>query len=384
MKIVFITESLVLLGGTEKILTEKANYLAQHFGYDVTIITCTQPNDQPNAFPLSKVVKQINLGIPYYMQYRYGYPKRLWIKIKIGKELKEKITEAIRQLTPDILISTVGFRADHISKIDCKAKKIIECHEARYFVKADLDRRRSFFTRLYVNLYKRQKYIQTIEKNADVIVTLTDGDKQLWKKAKHVEVIPNFSTMQVSHYSDYKNKRIIAVGRLSPEKGYERLFEVWRLVSSKYSDWVLDIFGEGKLHNDLNRSIQKSGLKNIHIHHATTNISQEYTNSSIYVMTSRLEGFGLALLEAMKHGLPCIAFDCPFGPGSIIIDNQNGYLIEDDNITLFAEKLSLLMESEDTRKAFSAAAIERAKDFAVDSVMNKWKLLFEKIVEQES
>lgn len=380
MKIVFITESLVPHGGTEKILTEKANYLSECFGYNITIVTCTQNNDQSNAFPLSKTVKQINLCVPYYRQYHYGYPKRLWIKRELNKELKEEITKTILQLNPDIMICTAGFKADIINEIDCRAKKITECHEARYFVMADLDRNRTLFSRLYMSLYKRQKYFQTIEKNTDVVVTLTEGDKQLWRKAKHVEVIPNFSTMQVSQYSDYRNKRIIAVGRLSPEKGYERLIEVWKLVSPEFPEWSLDIFGDGKLRDELTTTIQNANLKNIYIHNATSNISEEYAKSSICVMSSHLEGFGLTLLEAMKHGIPCVAFDCPFGPGSIIKDGKCGFLVDDSNIPLFAEKLGLLMKNENTRKSFSAAAIERSKDFSVDSIMNRWKQLFESLV----
>ena len=380
IKIVFIAESLVPHGGTEKILTEKANYLSDNFGYDITIITCTQPNEQPNAFPLSKTVRQINLSIPYYRQYRYRYPKRLWVKQELNKQLKKAITESILQLNPDITICTAGFKADIINTIGCRAKKITECHEARYFVMADLDRRRTWFSRLYMNLYKRKKYFQTIEKNADVVVTLTEGDKQLWRKAKHVEVIPNFSTMQVSQFSDSTNKRIIAVGRLSPEKGYERLIEIWKSVSPQFPEWSLDIFGEGKLHDELTSTIQNANLKNIHIHNATSDISEEYAKSSICVMSSYLEGFGLVLLEAMKHGIPCVAFDCPFGPGSIIKDDQCGFLVDDSNIPLFAEKLGLLMKNENTRKSFSAAAIERSKDFSVDSIMNKWKQLFENLL----
>lgn len=380
MKIVFITESLVPVGGTEKILTEKANYLADSFNYDVTIITCTQPNNQPNAFPLSKNVKQVNLCVHYYRQYHYSYPKRFWIKRNTDKELKKKITISIQQLTPDCIISTVGFRADIICTLKCKAAKIIECHEARYFVKADIDRCRSFFSHIYMDFYQRKKYLRTVEKKADVVVTLTDGDKHLWRKAKRVEVIPNFSTMHVSQYSDYKSKRIIAVGRLSPEKGYERLLEIWGLIWHVYPDWSLDIFGEGKLRDKLNTTIRKKGLKNIYIHNATPNISQEYAKSSIYVMTSHLEGFGLALLEALKHGIPCIAFDCPFGPSNLIKENQCGYLIEDGNIPRFVEKLSSLMRNENTRKSFSSEAIERAKVYSVESVMNCWKQLFESIV----
>ena len=208
MRIVYVIESLVLMGGSEKILTEKANYLSEHFNYDITIITCTQSNEQPNAFPLSKLVKQINLNIPYYRQYHYGYPKRVWIKHKINTEFKEKLTKVFQNLSPDIIICLAGFRADIISSIKCKAKKIVECHEARYFVMSDFDKRKSILSRIYTNVYQRWHYFRTIEKNADIVVSLTEGDKKLWKNAKRVEVIPNFSTMHVLHYSDLKKKRI--------------------------------------------------------------------------------------------------------------------------------------------------------------------------------
>ena len=380
MRIVYVIESLVLMGGSEKILTEKANYLSEHFNYDITIITCTQSNEQPNAFPLSKLVKQINLNIPYYRQYHYGYPKRVWIKHKINTEFKEKLTKVFQNLSPDIIICLAGFRADIISSIKCKAKKIVECHEARYFVMSDFDKRKSILSRIYTNVYQRWHYFRTIEKNADIVVSLTEGDKKLWKNAKRVEVIPNFSTMHVLHYSDLKKKRIIAVGRLSPEKGYERLINVWETVSPKHPDWSLDIFGDGRLRDELNNLILEKKLKNICIRKATPNISQEYVNSSICVMTSHLEGFGLVLLEALMHGLPCVAFDCPFGPGSIIEDHKNGFLIKDGDIVQYAERLGLLMSDISLRESFSSYAIEHVKKFSVNTVMHQWIRLFEIII----
>lgn len=376
MKIVYITESMIRYGGTEKIITEKANYLSDQLGYDVTIVSCTQPFDQPNAFNLSPTVKQINLNFPYYKPYRYGYPKRLWMKIKADKDLKKKIEETIIQLNPDILIGLLCFKADIISKINCHAKKIIECHETRYYSLADVEHNRSFISNLFMTIYQRNKYFRTIENNADVVVTLTNGDEKLWDKAKHVEVIPNFSTMQVENNYNYRNKRIIAVGRLSPEKGYDRLLNIWEQVSHKHPDWQLDIFGEGKMRDNLNDTITNQKIKNICIHHASSHISEEYVKSSIFVMTSYYEGFPLTLLEALKHGIPCIAYNCPFGPSSIILDNKCGYLVEDGNNQQFVEKLCKLIENNDIRRNFSMAAIERDKSFSVDNVMNLWKKLF--------
>ena len=382
MKIVYIIESLVIKGGTERILTEKANYLSNCYGYEVYIITCTQQIEDSNAYKLSDSVKQINLAIPFYSQYKYKYPKRLWVKHSMQNKIRGCLTTTVQQINPDILIGIGHFKANIISSIKCHAKKIIECHEARFFTQSGFGQHQKIYSKLYLRLY-RFFYFRTIEKNADSIVTLTSGDKKLWKKTKHIEVIPNFTTMPIQKYSTCDTKRVIAVGRLGWEKGYHRLLDIWKSVIDKHEDWELDIFGEGELESELRSYIEKNNIKNIIIHKNTDNISLEYGNSSICVMTSYYEGFALVLLEALKHGVPCIAFDCPFGPGSIIQNDKCGFLVENGNTQLYAEKLSILMENEKLRKVFSFAAKERAKDFSVDKIMRQWKRLFESLIQNK-
>lgn len=376
MTIVYVMESLVPKGGTERIISEKANYLAEQYKYNVYIITCTQQQDQPNAFQLSSSVHQIKLAIPYYSQYCYKYPKRFFVKLSINKKLKEAIIEAVQQINPDILIGIGHYKADLISSIKCRAKKIIECHETRQFTLLETGNKKSLISHINTFLFRNQ-YFQTIEKNADAVITLTEGDRNNWKKAHYTEAIPNFSTMSVSEYSDCEQKRIIAVGRLEWEKGYERLINIWEVISIQHPEWSLDIFGEGTQSNNLKEIISNRKIKRVQIHHATNDISKEYANSSICVLTSYFEGFALVLLEALKHGVPCVAFDCPNGPRNIINDNQCGFLIENGNTSLFIEKLNLLIEKESLRKEFSQKAIERAKAFDIDFVMKKWKELFE-------
>ena len=378
MTIVYVMESLVPKGGTERIISEKANYLAEQYKYNVYIITCTQQQDQPNAFQLSSSVHQKKLAIPYYSQYCYKYPKRFFVKLSINKKLKEAIIEAVQQINPDILIGIGHYKADLISSIKCRAKKIIECHEARFFTQSGMANHQNVLSKLFTKFY-RKLYFRTIERKADVIVTLTEGDKLLWNKAKRIEVIPNFLNIQVSQISSCHSKRVIAVGRLSWEKGYDRLIDIWELVSRKSPDWQLDIFGEGELEKNLSYKIAKKHINNITIHPTTNNISYEFSKSSICVMTSYYEGFALVLLEALKHGVPCVAYDCPFGPASIIEDNRCGYLIDNGNINVFAKKLCTLMNDENARKEFSKESIKRSKDFAIDTIMGKWINLFESL-----
>lgn len=377
-KIVYILESLACTGGVERIVTEKANYLAEHYGYDVSLIVCTQRPDQPNAFQLSKTVKQYYLSIPLYSQYRYKYPKRLWKKYKINKNLNTSISEQIHQIKPDIIIGIAHFRANNICDINYNAKIIIECHEARLYTHSGMSQHKSTYRKLYKNFF-RIKYFKTIEKKADVVVTLTEGDKRLWSKAKRTVVIPNFSNMPIHKMSTCDTKRIIAVGRLSWEKGYDRLLKIWKNIDKKYPNWQLDIFGEGELESYLRDIVTKDNLNNVGIHKFTNNISDEYSKSSIFVMTSYYEGFPLVILEALKHGVPCIAFNCPFGPASLIEDNECGFLIEDNNYEQFYEKLSLLMIDEHLRKLFSDTAIKRSEAFTIDLIMEQWKTLFESL-----
>ena len=366
-------------GGTERMITEKVNYLSERFGYDITIITCFQLANEDNSFKKSERVKQINLEIPYFSQYKYKYPKRLWVKWKMNRLLKKSINQAVKQINPDILIGVSRFKANYISSIKCRAKRIIECHEVKYNTIYDPSEKHSFLTSLFLNLYSFY-YFYTTERNADAIVTLTEGDKMLWKRAKRVEVIPNFSTMYISQISDCTSKRVIAVGRLAWEKGFERLIEAWSIVCHKHSDWHLDIYGEGRMFDTLKELVQIHKARNLTFHPNSPNISQEYATSSICAVTSYFEGFSLVILEAMRHGVPCVAFDCPFGPSSIINDASCGFLVENGDIRLFAERLCRLIENVELRKQFSKAAIEKASTYDVNTIMNKWKVLLEELV----
>ena len=339
LRVAYFLESLVAFGGVERVLSDKANYMAIYFDYEVYIITCAQKPEQPNAFLLHDSVKQVYLNVPYYEQYNYGYPKRLF---------------------------------------PCRAKKVIESHEARPFTMSGLSQYRNFLSSIYMKFY-RIKYLHTIERHADVVVSLTEGDAHEWRKSRRVEVIPNFSLMPIEEYSNCETKRIIAAGRLSWEKGYDRLISVWEIVSKRFPDWKLDIFGNGNLQESLENEIKSREIENLTIHPPTKSIGHEYANSSICVLTSYFEGFALVLLESLRHGVPCIAFDCKFGPRSIIEDGTCGYLVEDGNIQLFADKLSKLIEEDDERLQLSFMSVEHARSFDVYGTMTKWKTLFEEL-----
>lgn len=378
MKIVYVIDSLASRGGAERILSEKMGYLALYDKYEVYVITCYQnPAQQLNAYPLSEKVRQIDLKIPYYSQYHYRYPVRLWKKLQIYRSLKNKLAAMVKSIDPDVLTGLGYFQADVVTGIQCRAKKIVELHEARIFTLSDHGLNRSFFSRLYMRIY-RWNYFRTVERQADVVVSLTKGDAYEWRKAKRVEVIPNFTMMPVADDQSPREKRVIAVGRLEWQKGFDRLIDLWAVVGKHYPDWRLDIYGSGSLEKDLRQQILSLGLDSqVSIQPFTEHIREEYLRSSVFVLTSRFEGFSLVLLEAAQSGLPCVAFDCPFGPSDLIEDGQSGFLVPDGDTNVFIERLETLLGDESMRQRFSQCAINYVQKFCVDTIMQQWKTLFE-------
>lgn len=379
MKILYVIDSLAKKGGTERIVTEKMNYLAHHYGYDVTVVTCFQnPDITPNTYELSPKVRQIGLGIPFFSHYDKGYPHRLYLKWKFRRRLVRELTAAVRAADPDILIGLAYFRADVVCGIRCRAKKIIESHDARQFTLQMQGLSRHWFSELYMKVF-RPWYFREIEQKADVVVTLTNGEAHEWVGARRVLVIPDFSAMPVSALSTGEQKRMLAVGRLEWQKGFDRLIDAWAIVSLQHLDWRLDIIGSGSLENQLRRRITDAGLTNVSITPFTHQISQEYAHSSILVVSSHFEGLSLVLIEAMRHGVPCVAFDCPYGPSDVIVEGQCGLLARNDDIGDLAAKMGHLMSDDAMRRRMSVAAVERAKIFNLDETMQKWKNLFEEL-----
>ena len=197
--------------------------------------------------------------------------------------------------------------------------------------------------------------------------------------AKRVEIIPNMLTITPKKVTDYRTKRVISAGRFMSEKGFDRLLNAWNIINNKFCDWHLYIFGNGDRtpYQKLADQYQLAGT--VHLMPATEDIAKEFSQSSIYVMSSRYEGFGLVLAEAMSCGLPCVSFDCPYGPRDIITDGEDGLLAQDGNIEDLAQKMEQLMADVELRKSMGTKAIHNIARYQPQAIMAKWTNLFESI-----
>ncbi|HFP7709165.1 TPA: glycosyltransferase, partial [Campylobacter jejuni] len=216
----------------------------------------------------------------------------------------------------------------------------------------------------------------------DNLVILSNKQINEWKKYhKNINVIPNFIPFISEKTSDYKQKNILSIGRMTSndEKGFLRLIEIWKMVQKdkKYQNWTLTIVGEGELKNTIKEKIKENKLKNIILKPFTKEIEKEYLNASIYVMTSKWEGFGMVLIESANYQFPSIAFDINTGPSDIIENEKSGFLINDGDLDGFANKLYVLMDDENLRKTMGGVPKDIVETkFSKEVIIQKWEKLF--------
>ena len=369
MRILYVNDSLAIWGGLERILVEKMNFLADEYNYDVHIVTADQ-GDHPIPFKLSSRVFFHDLGIQFHKKYKYHGLRRFLIDWRLHRIYIDRLRKYIKRVEPDVISCTRLFLLVPVLKAKGKIPLIVESHTScksyQYEVSGFLKKMREYY-------YVRQT------KKAQIIVSLTEGDAADWKcYNKNVCVIPNFVHLNdTGHFSDCSSKSVIFIGRFSKQKDICSLIKIWNLVYQNNREWQLHIFGGyGDQYEELLPVIRHAESQNVYVHETTYRIFDEYLKSSILVLTSLYEPFGLVLPEAMSCGLPVVAFDCPYGPASIISDGVDGYLIKNRDINVFAEKISTLINSISLRKNLGLKGIASSQRFNATEVMPLWKQLF--------
>ena len=381
MKIIYALEAVNLSGGYDRVIIEKANYLAEH-GCNVIIAVTSHALAKP-YYPISNQVRVVDFGLDFHKQYGHSLFYRAWIYFSMMYRYRRVLRDFLYSEKPDVVITSLGREIDFITDIHDGSVKIGESHIAREYVRnLHLMEQRGGVHRLIAKYWRGK-----LEKNVgklDTLVLLTQHDADSWSSFAKTKVIPNCLPFYPNNASLCENKKVIFVGRLCEQKGLEYLIKTWELVSKKHKDWTLHMYGEGEQKPLLNHLIQEAGLENtVIVHQPTLQIMEKYLESSIFLLTSRFEGFGMVLIEAMACGVPVVSFNCPWGPADIITDGVDGFLVEYLNIEEAANRICQLMEDDNLRKKMGLVARANVKRYERNVIMNRWMNLFEERIASE-
>lgn len=379
MKLIYCTHSICNPGGMERVLANKVIYLLERLHWEIMVVTTDQKGRSP-FYTFPQEVRKVDLGINYSDDNSKGTLRKITSYLYRRSKHKKRLTALLKQEKPDIVISLYPSESSFIPNIKDGSKKVLELHFCKFF-RLQYGRKGLLG---WIDRW-RTKQDERIVRRFDKFVVLTHEDNEYWGELPNIEVIPNAALHVSDRYSDVSRHRVIAVGRLDYQKGFDRLIEAWEIVQkdNRYSDWQLDIFGQGEWLDMLQKMIIDLKLSGtVHINKPTNQIEQEYADSSLIVMTSHYEGFGMVLVEAMASGVPAIAFDCKCGPKDIIQEGVNGLLVPDNDIAGLAQAMMRLMGNETLRKRLSENAKAIVNTYSEEAVMSKWISLFTSLVEK--
>lgn len=372
MKFVYCHCSVYNPGGMERVLLNKVRWLVAH-GHEVLVVT-TDQQGRPPFYKYPEGVRIIDLGVNYSLDNEKPLYKRIPSYLRKRRLHLQRLTELLMREKADIVVSLYPSESSFIPSIKDGSKKVLELHFNKFF-RLQYNRKGLLG---WIDRW-RTKQDERLVRKFDKFVVLTQEDKGYWGGLPNIEVIPNAAMRMADKHSDVSQKRVIAVGRLDYQKGFDRLIQAWELVqkASKYGDWQLDIFGQGEWKEMLQRMIDERGLRETaHINRPTANIGEEYARSSMLVMSSHYEGFPMVMIEAMACGLPVVSFDYKCGPKDIIQDGVNGLLVRDGDIEGLANAMMRLMENGEERKTMGRNARRVTETYSEESVMEKWGSLF--------
>lgn len=346
-------------GGMERVLALKANWLASH-GCKVFVVT-TDQRGLPSAFKMDPSIEFRDLGVNYDSNNGASFASKL-LRYPF-KQFKHRcaLANVLHEIKPDIAISMFCNDAGFLPKIKDGSRKVLEIHFSR-FKKLQYGRKGLWA------LADRWRYKQDarIAARYDKFVVLTEEDRGYWEGLDNIVVIPNARTFTLETPSSCTAPQVLAVGRYNYQKGFDMLLEAWKKIDT--DGWKLRIAGSGEDLGPVPANVVTG---------PSSNIKQDFLDSSIYAMSSRYEGLPMVLLEAQAAGLPIVSFQCKCGPKDVVEDGVTGYLVPEGDTDALAYRLKKLMNDEPLRRRMGAAAYAASDRYDLEIIMKKWTDLFQ-------
>ena len=384
MNILYCIPHLYNSGGMERVLTQKANWMAEHTEHAITIIT-TEPTPEgvsQSYFHLDPRIKVVELNIDFNADYDKPIMSKWWHHMHRMCVYERALHKYIRANHINLCISLGGKEIAFLRTLPCRT--IAEMHFSKDQRQQLIETNHKGFLWSLLGRIRTRQLVNAVRR-LDWLVVLTEEDQTDWQQegCEHVLVIPNpcyldGQKVQKSPVSSEKNKTVLAVGRLHEQKGFDMLLQAWKPIEEQHPDWKLRIIGEGPQREALEQQIKDMGLQHVALVGQSENMVAEYNEASLFVLSSRYEGLPLVLIESMWCGLPCVAFDCHRGPKELLKDDR-GWIVPNGDVTKLSAQIEYaISHPEEAKQHAKRAQIYAHKNYSEAEIMPKWIQLIEK------
>lgn len=391
MKICFVTNDIFTLGGVQRVVSVLADKLSEE--HDVTVL-CTSDTEvnrdiynisnrvkidaKPDIFKsgifskiIRKLIKEINKKTGILNRKKFIH---YLVNIYYPQKIRNNFIKYFSENKYDLIIGVEGIYSILLGCISEDIdSKIIGWQHNSY--DAYLNNR----NRYYWNL---DSLFETYVEKLDKYIVLTEYDKIMFKKKKNIEceVIANPRSFKSSKKSTLENKQFLAAGRFTHQKGFDLLIEAFKVFSQFNNDWNLVIVGEGEEKQKIEELIKINKLdQRIYIKPFSDNIEEYFLESSLLLLPSRWEGMPMIVLESLEMGVPIISFDIT-SIEQIIINGNEGLIIDKFNVEKFSDAMLRLSESYELREYMGKKCIKKSNEYDIDTIIKEWEVLFNSII----
>lgn len=365
MKILYL-QNRFGLGGVNRITSVKENYLVNNgievYNLNVQDEACVPPEGMYSDKIIFHSIRNNRLNSLSCIPILGRFLRFFYFRIKLLR--------FYREIKPDVIVCTMP-RLEPMS-ILWLTKRIVRIQEFHGWY----NNTKALSSSEEKEMQARMKYYHMValtEREADHIQRL------LQQKCLH---IPNATFLRPTSYSDCTNKRVLILARLVSQKGIVPFLKHWIGVQKKHPDWELYIIGEGPDKEKLEQEKTEYGLQTVNIYPYTLHPATEYLKSSIFLLPSVFEGWGLSIAESMSYGVPVIAYDCPCGPAEIIQNGVDGFVTKYQDPQKMIDKVNYLIEHPDIRIEMGKRARANIQRFCIDDIMGRWIGLFNGLISE--
>lgn len=372
-KILFVMEGLTVRGGLERVLTSRMAALAAR-GHDVVMLDVYDHGDTPDAFSLSPEVRRIRLGIR---------KRRLWMKPWQFHEVMKSTRRVVEEEKPDVMTAAALLGVMLYGMGRYATRMIYESHGSRRFMPLKF-------------------MVRRMERTVDAVVTLTEADAMEYKIARHKVVIPNYSDINSSQLtyngepgepgspgcsgnsrnsgssgpsrptSEDSRPEVVAIGRMTSEKDFALLLRAWHIVCRTVPTARLSIYGDGPELKNLERLATALGINNnVTFRGSVRDVSAVYRHASFLVLSSRFEGFGMVILEALSHGVTAVSVDAPHGPRELLMGG--GGILTERSPQALADAIIRLLTDPDLTLRLGHNAPATIQRYDKDRIISLWE-----------
>lgn len=358
MKIVFLIQDITTKGGTERTTCCVADALRKR-GHEVSVVSVFR--NEPKPHYSADDVPFVYLSNASYTAEK-GPIRRI---CQMANQIRNarrctQLQKADIIICQKILASTLAFLSGF------RHKSIATEHFTYSMYTPTIHKIRHF-------IYSKMR----------AVVTLTEKDKALYRQEhiKEVYCIPNMVSVTPLPYTGTDSHRILSIGRLTSQKGYDLLLEAIKGIADRMGDYYVEIYGDGEERGKLEAQCRQMGLENkVRFCGFTDSIEQVYASSAFYVMSSRFEGFPMVLLEAAASGLPIVSFDCPEGP-AVLLENGGGIIVERENTKALGEAILTMIDHPEIVKQFRSQLTKVTAPYSPERIGEQWERLIKEMIE---